>query len=71
MQQSAGGGDCPHPILGVLQPDEKIGILRFENCTFKYTCLDCSGRELISEKCINFFSAFASVYPLAKKEIKN
>ncbi len=37
-----GGGDWPHPILGVLQPDEKIGILRFENCTFKYTCLDYS-----------------------------
>jgi hypothetical protein len=50
MQQSVGGGeisfrDWPHPILGVLQPDEKIGILRFDNCTFKYTSLDCSGGE--------------------------
>ncbi len=26
-----GGGDLPHPILGVLQPDEKIGILHFES----------------------------------------
>jgi len=30
----------------VLQLDKKIGILRFENCTFKYTCLDCSGGEI-------------------------
>ena len=36
MQQSVGGGDWPHPILGVLQPDEKIGILRFENSYSPY-----------------------------------
>jgi hypothetical protein len=41
-----GGGDWPHPILGVLQPDEKIGILCFENYTFKYTCLDYSEGEI-------------------------
>jgi hypothetical protein len=62
-----GGGDWPHPILGVLQPDEKIGILRFENCTFKYTCLDCSGGELISEKCSNFSRRFASVSAIFMK----